>query len=78
MGTSEAYSFNTLVEMLNDELGTEIDPEYIDNPIPESVYVHDTCADYSKMEAETGWEPEISFEDGLERVCQQYVSTGES
>lgn len=73
LGTSEAYSFNTLVEILNDELGTDIDPEYIENPIPESVYVHDTCADYSKMEAETGWEPDISFEEGIERVCQQHT-----
>ena len=78
LGTSEAYSFNTLVEMLNDELGTDIEPEYVENPIPESVYVHDTCADYSKIQVATGWEPEISFAEGLERVCQQYVSTGES
>jgi len=57
LGTGESYDFNTLVEMLNDELGTDIEPEYIENPIPDSVYVYDTCADYSKMKAETGWEP---------------------
>jgi UDP-glucose 4-epimerase len=78
LGPSEAYSFNTLVEMLNDELGTDIEPEYVENPIPDSVYVHDTCADYSKMEAETGWEPEISFEEGIQQVCAQYESTVES
>lgn len=55
LGTGEAYDFNTVVDMLNDELGTGIEPEYIENPIPDSVYVHDTCADYSKMKAETGW-----------------------
>lgn len=78
LGTSEAYNFNTVVDMLNDELGTDVEAEYIENPIPESVYVHDTCADYSNMQAETGWEPEISFEEGIERVCRQYVSTIES
>jgi len=36
------------------------------------VYVHDTMADISKMKAATGWEPEISFEEGLERVCSHY------
>jgi len=77
LGTSESYDFNTVVEMLNDELGTEIEPEYIENPIPDSVYVHDTCADYSKMKADTGWEPQISFDEGIERVCRQYVSTVE-
>jgi len=55
LGTGESYDFNTLVEMLNDVLGTDIEAEYIKNPIPDSMYVHDTCADYSKMKAETGW-----------------------
>ncbi|MFC5973411.1 NAD-dependent epimerase/dehydratase family protein [Halomarina salina] len=73
LGTGDATSFNELVEMLNDELGTDIEPEYIENPIPESVYVHDTMADYSKMNAETGWAPQISLEAGIQQVCQQYV-----
>lgn len=72
VGTGESYSFNTLVDMLNEELETDIEPEYVENPIPESVYVHDTCADASKLRESTGWEPEISFEEGLERVCAQY------
>ena len=72
IGTGESYSFNTVVELLNDELGTTVDPEYIENPIPESVYVHDTCADYSKLHEATGWEPEIGFEQGIKRVCSVY------
>ena len=73
LGTGEAYDFNTVVEMLNDELGTDIEPEYVENPIPEDVYVHDTCADFSKMQEATGWEPEISFEEGIELVCAPYT-----
>jgi UDP-glucose 4-epimerase len=73
LGTGEAYDFNTVVEMLNDELGTDIEPEYVENPIPEDVYVHDTCADFSKMHDATGWEPEISFEEGIELVCAPYT-----
>ncbi|MFB6284031.1 MAG: NAD-dependent epimerase/dehydratase family protein [Halobacteria archaeon] len=72
VGTGEAYSFNTVVEMINDELGTEVEPEYIDNPIPEHVYVHDTCADYSKIHEAVGWEPEIDFGEGIQMVCSQY------
>jgi UDP-glucose 4-epimerase len=49
-----------MVEMINDELGTDVDPKYIENPL--EVYVHDTMADYSKIHATTGWEPQISFE----------------
>jgi UDP-glucose 4-epimerase len=72
LGTGERYSFNTVVELINDELGTDVGPEYVENPIPESVYVHDTRADATKMRRATGWEPEIDFEEGIERVCRPY------
>jgi UDP-glucose 4-epimerase len=72
LGTGESYSFNTVVELINEELGTAVEPAYVENPIPESVYVHDTCADPSKMRAATGWEPEIGFREGIRRVCAQY------
>jgi UDP-glucose 4-epimerase len=74
LGTGERYSFNTVVEMLNDELGTEVHPEYVENPIPEDVYVYDTCADSSRIAEATGWEPAINFEEGIGRVCRQYTS----
>ena len=73
VGTEDPYSFNTVVELLNAELGADIDPEYVENPIPEEVYVHDTCADASKLYAETGWEPEIDFETGIKHVCEPYI-----
>ncbi len=72
LGTGEAYSFDTVVEMINDELGTDVSPDYVENPIPEDVYVHDTCADPSKMREATGWEPEVDFAEGLRRVCAPY------
>lgn len=72
VGTGESYSFNTVVKIINEELGTDVAPEYVENPIPEDVYVHDTCADASKLRSETGWLPEIPFEEGIKRVCEQY------
>jgi UDP-glucose 4-epimerase len=72
VGTGERRSFNAVVEAINAALGTSVEPEYVENPIPESVYVHDTCADASKLRAATGWEPEIGFEEGIERVCAAY------
>jgi len=72
LGTGEQYSFNTLVGELNDALGTDVEPVYEDNPIPEDVYVHDTMADASKMRDATGWAPQISFEEGVRLVCSQY------
>ena len=73
VGTGDAYSFNTVVELLNDELGTDINPEHVENPIPEDVYVHDTCADASKLHEATGWEPQVSFREGIEQVCAPYA-----
>ncbi len=78
LGTGDAYNFNELVELLNDELGTNIQPDYVENPIPDSVYVHDTCADTSAFEDATGWVPEIDFETGIERVCEEYTTVAET
>jgi len=72
VGTEEAYSFNEMVALINDTLGTDIDPEYIECPF--DGYVHDTMADISKFQEATGWEPQISFEEGVERVCEPYLS----
>jgi len=71
VGTGESYDFNTMVEMINDELGTDIQPEYIENPLP--VYVHDTMADATKLQEATGWEPDVGFKEGVARVCDPYI-----
>src|SRR5699024_2639771 len=55
LGTGESYTINTLVDRLTDELDSDIEPEYVENPIPEHAYVHDTMADPSKMKEATGW-----------------------
>lgn len=72
VGTGTPYSFNTVVEMINQELGADVQPSYVENPIPEKVYVNDTCADFTKIKEETGWEPSICFEEGIARVCRPY------
>ncbi|WP_435096144.1 NAD-dependent epimerase/dehydratase family protein [Halarchaeum sp. P4] len=71
LGTGESYSFNEMVEMINDALGTDVEPEY--EPVPLDNYVYHTKADISKIQAATGWEPEISFEEGVEMVCEPYT-----
>jgi len=69
LGTEEAHSFNVVLKRINDVLGTEIEPTYVENPIPEGVYVERTCADCSKIREATGWEPQIGFDSGIRRVC---------
>lgn len=71
LGTGEPYSFNEMVELINEELGTDVDPEY--EPVPIDNYVYHTCADPSRFEAATGWQPGVDFEtEGIRRVCEQY------
>ncbi|GAB3022001.1 NAD-dependent epimerase/dehydratase family protein [Natronobiforma cellulositropha] len=73
VGTEQRYSFNQVVDLLNEELDAAVEPTYVENPIPDSVYVHDTCADNTKLHEETGWEPEIEFERGIREVCAGYL-----
>jgi UDP-glucose 4-epimerase len=70
VGTEEAYSFNETVDMIDDALGTDIDPVYVECRF--DGYVHDTMADYSTFHDAIGWEPEIDFREGVERVCVPY------
>jgi len=73
VGTGEQYSFNDVVDRLADILGQDVEPEHVENPIDEDVYVHDTLADASKIREATGWEPEVDFDEGLRRVCEPYL-----
>ncbi|GAA0656496.1 NAD-dependent epimerase/dehydratase family protein [Salarchaeum japonicum] len=70
LGTGDAYSFNEMVEMINDALGTDVEPEY--EPVPIENYVYHTKADPSKFKDATGWEPEVEFSEGVELVCEPY------
>ena len=70
LGVGDPYTFNEMVAMINDELGTDVAPEY--EPVPLENYVYHTHADPSKFKQATGWEPEISFEEGVSRVCEPY------
>jgi UDP-glucose 4-epimerase len=70
LGVGNPYTFNEMVGMINDELGTDIDPEY--EPVPLDNYVYHTHADASKFKRATGWEPEIPFEEGVSMVCEPY------
>lgn len=72
IGTGNAYTFNQVVELINDAFGKSIEPEYIENPIDDDIYVHDTCADTTRIEEEVGWEPEIGLEEGVKNLCDSY------
>ncbi|WP_440771869.1 NAD-dependent epimerase/dehydratase family protein [Natronorubrum sp. DTA28] len=73
LGTGTAHSFVDVVDLLTAELESDVEPVFVENPIPEDVYVHDTRADVSALRRETGWEPTVSLEEGVRRVCEPYL-----
>lgn len=72
VGTGSALTFTEVAERIIDELGADVSPTYVENPIDEDTYVHHTLADCSSFREETGWEPRIDAEEGIRRVTQQY------
>lgn len=69
-GTGAAYSFNQVIDLLNDRLGSEIQPKYVDNPIKN--YVKDTLADTSKTEKVLGFKAKRSLKEGIDFLVDYY------
>jgi nucleoside-diphosphate-sugar epimerase len=61
----ERTTINDLVDTINDILGTDIDPRYTD---PRPGDVRHSTADISTAREQLGYEPAVSFREGLERV----------
>ena len=63
LGSGQARSFNELIAILNDSLGTKFEPEYFDNP--HAHYQNHTEADLTHVRQSLGYEPEYSLEAGV-------------
>ena len=68
LGTGQARSFNELIEVLNNCLGTKFEPEYFDNP--HAHYQNFTQADLTSARKALGYEPRFSLEDGVRDYVQ--------
>jgi ADP-L-glycero-D-manno-heptose 6-epimerase len=63
IGSGQARSFNELVEVLNKCLGTNFQPDYIDNP--HAHYQNFTQADLTNARTALHYEPRFPLEDGV-------------
>jgi len=63
VGTGHARSFNDLLSILQCELGTAAEPEFIDNPW--GFYQNHTEADIVPTQEMLGYQPRYSLEDGV-------------
>jgi len=67
VGTGVASSFNQAVDLINQELGKNLKPIYLGNPIKN--YVMHTQADTSKMKL-LGFQAKYSLMDGLREIIE--------
>jgi ADP-L-glycero-D-manno-heptose 6-epimerase len=63
LGYGQPRSFNELVQILNQSLGTNLKPDYIENP--HAHYQNFTQADLSAARQALGYEPQFSLEAGV-------------
>jgi len=68
LGAGQARSFNELIEVLNNCLGTKFEPEYFDNP--HAHYQNFTQADLTSARKALSYEPRFSLEDGVRDYMQ--------
>ncbi|KUK43262.1 MAG: NAD-dependent epimerase/dehydratase [Methanothrix harundinacea] len=70
VGTGKSYSFNDVVGMLNEMMGTDLQPEYTENPIKN--YVMHTLADTSRAKEVLGFEARYNLQEGIEKLVGAY------
>jgi ADP-L-glycero-D-manno-heptose 6-epimerase len=63
LGSGQARSFNELIDVLNKCLGTEFQPDYIDNP--HAHYQNFTQANLTNARGALGYEPRFPLEAGV-------------
>ncbi len=69
VGTGVATTFNRIIKILNETLGTSYEPEYFDNPY--SFYQDETRADTKRAEELLGFKARYSIEEGI----RDYLTT---
>jgi ADP-L-glycero-D-manno-heptose 6-epimerase len=62
-GSGQPFSFNGIIAELNRNLGTQLEPEYFDNPYP--FYQSHTEADLSLAKSELGYAPKYAPATGI-------------
>ena len=70
VGTGKNYSLNELTAKLNEKMGKDIKPKYVEMPVKN--YVMETLADTSKAEKEIGFKAATQLDQGLDKIMEYY------
>ena len=74
IGSGRAMSFNELIAVLNDALGTDYEAEYFDNPYP--FYQPFTEADLTEARRVLGYEPRYQLAEGVRDYVEHLERQG--
>jgi nucleoside-diphosphate-sugar epimerase len=74
VGSGESYSVEQIIEAMMDITG--ISKKVITEKQVRKNEIPDVRADISRIKSVLGWEPRISFRDGLERIIKSYQENG--
>ncbi|MDE2485728.1 MAG: NAD-dependent epimerase/dehydratase family protein, partial [candidate division NC10 bacterium] len=74
VGSGRSTSFNEVIALLNNALGTDHDPDYFDNPYP--FYQPHTEADVTLARADLGYAPRYPIDRGIAEYVKQSMETG--
>jgi ADP-L-glycero-D-manno-heptose 6-epimerase len=65
IGSGQSVSFNTIIEHIQKELGTDLKTEYLDNPY--NFYQNHTLSDISKAKSILGYKPKYDAKSGIKK-----------
>lgn len=69
LGTGKETTFNQVIALINQQLGANIQAQYIDVPI--DIYAQRLLSDNSRLEQVLGFRPRVELTQGIERVVNQ-------
>jgi ADP-L-glycero-D-manno-heptose 6-epimerase len=73
-GSGKARSFNDIIAILNRELGTDLEPDYFDNPY--AFYQSYTQADMSRAQRDLKFSPQFTLELGIADYVRELRGQG--
>ena len=76
VGTGIATSFNELVNILNELLGKNLKPDYIDMPYDPKTYQSNTQADTKKAEKLIGFKSKWALKEGIKDYIKWLDANG--
>lgn len=70
VGTGISTSFNQVIALMNETLGTDLSPEYFDMPYNSKTYQANTQADTSLAEKKLGFRAKYSLAEGIKEYIR--------